>query len=164
MTPAIKVVKAGDAKLSAADYTVAYKNAKGKTIKASAIKNAGKYTVVVTGRGDFTGSKSATFTVKKAANKVTCKSMAKTVKKSKLKKKARSLALPAVSKFGKATWTVVAKDKKGVLGLNAKARKITVKKGARAATYTMKLKATVKGTSNYKGATVKKFKVKVTVK
>jgi hypothetical protein len=65
----VKEVKAGTLKLGAADYAVAYKDASGRSVKS--IKNVGTYTVTVTGKGNFAGSKSATFKVTKAENPVT---------------------------------------------------------------------------------------------
>lgn len=149
-------VKVGGKTLSkGTDYTVSY----------SANVNVGKVTVTVTGKGAYTGSKKTIFTITQAANKATAKSMSvkKTVKLADLKKKAKTVALPKVTtKFGKAKWKVTAKDKKGVLSL--KNGKVQVKKGAKAGTYAIKLKASVAKTKNYKAASTKVVTVKVTVK
>ena len=137
------------------DYSVAYKN----NVKA------GTATVTATGKGKFTGTKSVTFKIAKAKNKVTAKTAAKkkAFKASALRSKARAVALPkAKAKFGKAKWKVVAKDRKGVLRL--KSGKVRVKKGAKPGAYTIKLRAKVAGTENYAAATSKALAVKVTVK
>ena len=59
--PAIKFVKAGALTLGAGDYTVGYTDASGKAVIQ--IKGAGTYRVVATGKGNFTGTVSAPFTV-----------------------------------------------------------------------------------------------------
>lgn len=136
------------------DYTVSY----------GANVNAGKATVTVTGKGAYAGSKTVAFTIAQAANKAIAKSTSvrKTLRLADLRKRAQTVSLPAVTaRFGKARWVVVAKDKKGVLRL--KDGKVQVKKGAKAGTYTVKLKANVAQTKNYKAASAKVVTVKVTV-
>jgi hypothetical protein len=87
----------------------------------------------------------------------------KTFKKKALKKKAKTFKLPKVTtKHGTAKWKVTKKDKKKVLSLSGK--KIKVKKGAKKGKYTIKLKATVAETKDYKAASTKVVTVKVTVK
>jgi len=100
-----------------------------------------------------------------AANsaKVAKTKVTKTLKAKKLKKKAQTIKLPKVkTTFGKAKWTVVQKDKKKALKL--KGGKVVVKKGTRKGTYTIKLKAKVKATKNWKAASTKTVTVKVKVK
>ena len=140
---------------SGTDYTVAFK----------ANTNVGTATLTVTGKGKYKGSASKTFAITKAKNTVASSkaSVKKDFEAKALKKKAQTVALPKVAaKFGKATWSVKAKDKKKVLSL--KGGKVRVKKGAKPGTYTMKLVASVKGTANYGGAATKAITVKVTVK
>ena len=113
----------------------------------------------------FLGRSVAKLTVVPADNDVQIeKASVKTTLKAKvLKTKAHQIALPKVTpKFGDAKWEVVQKDKKGVLSL--KAGKVKVKKGAKKGTYTMKLRANVPETKNYRQAYSKTVKVKVTVK
>ena len=64
-------------------------------------------------------------------------------------------------KFGKATWKVYKNKAKKVLSCT-KAGKVKVKKGTKAGTYVIKLKANVKSTSNYNA--IKNKVVTVTVK
>lgn len=135
--------------------------------------DAGSYTATATGlSGTKAGNyaiapdipKTATYTIAKASNvvKVAKTSVKKTVKLKKLEKKAQTVALPKVkATFGKATWKVAAKDKKKVLSL--KNGKVMVKRGAKKGTYKIKLKASVRGTANYKAASTKVVTVKVTV-
>ena len=66
------------------------------------------------------------------------------------------------AKFGKAKWKVTTADKKKALTL--KNGKVQVKKGAKKGTYTIKLKAKVAKTKNYKAAASRVVTVKVTVK
>jgi hypothetical protein len=144
-----KTLKAGT------DYTVAYKNN----------TNVGTATVTVTGKGSYTGTKSATFKITQAANtaKAAKTTVSKTIKVATAKRAAQKVTLPKVtSKFGKAVWKVSTKDKKKVLTL--KSGKVVVKKGAKKGTYYIKLKATVAATKNYKSATTKVVTVKVVVK
>ena len=89
-------------------------------------------------------------------------SVSKSYKASALKSAAKSFALPKVTtKFGTAKWATTAKDPKKVLSISG--NNVKVAKGAKAGTYTLKAKATVKGTSNYSAASTKVVTVKVTV-
>lgn len=132
------------------------------TVRAEDGVQVGSYEVMVTGKGSYEGTATATFKITKAANKLAKTKVTKTCKAKSLKKKAATIALPT-AKFGKATWKVAAKDKKKALTLT-KAGKVKVKKGAKASTYTIKLKANVKGTKNYKALKNKVVTVKVKVK
>ena len=157
--PTVKAVSAGALALPSSGYTVKYSNANSK--------NAGTYTVTVTGKGNFVGSKTLTYKITRAANKakvkVTKRSVTKRFKASALKKKPKYVALPKVtSTFGVAKWKVTAKDKNGVLGLHR--GKIKVKAGASKGTYTIKLKAYVAANKNYKAAKTKVVTVSVTIK
>ena len=88
--------------------------------------------------------------------------MTKACKAKSLKKEAATIALPK-AKFGKVTWKVSQNKTKKVLTCT-KSGKVKVKKGAKAGTYIIKLKANVKGTSNYKALRNKVVTVTVTVK
>ena len=149
-------VKVGKTKLSSSSYTVTY---------ASGRKAVGTYKVTVKLKGNYAGTKAATFKVTQAANTATAKktSVSASFTVAQLKSKAQTVALPGVTaKFGTAKWKVTAKDAKGVLSL--KSGKVQVKKGAKAGAYTIKLKASVAATKNYKAASTKVVTVKVTVK
>ena len=152
----LPVVKLGSKTLKkGTDYAVSYKNN----------KNVGTATVTITGKGNYGGTAKATFKITRAANKAAIgkTSVKKTFTTSKLKKKEKVVTLPKVTtKSGKAKWRVVTKDKKGVLTL--KSGKVQVKKGAKKGTYTIKLRARVAKTKNYKAANSKTVTIKVTVK
>ena len=158
--PKVKAVKtaAGTTLTAGKDFTVAY--------SAKSPKDAGTYTITLKGAGDYAGtSAKATYKIKQAANAATVKStrVNKELSASTLKSKALTVALPKVTAaFGEAAWEVTTKDAKGVLSL--KNGKVLVKKGAKAGTYTMKLKASVAKTQNYKAASTKVVTVMVTVK
>ena len=140
------------------DFTVAYANN----------VNAGTATVTITGKGNFTSSRNVSFKISQAKNsakaaKTKVSKSFKANKKTKKLAKAQKVALPKVTtKFGTAKWSVATKDKKKVLSL--KSGKVLVKKGAKKGSYTIKLKAKVAKTANYKAATTKTVTVKVRVK
>ena len=149
-------VSSADGPLASENYSITY----------SKNTNVGTATAKVTLKGKYyEGTKTLTFKITKVSNaaKAAKKSVKKAFKAVKLKKKALKVTLPKVkTKFGKAAWKVVQKDKKKVLSL--KSGKVVVKKGAKKGMYTIKLKASVKGTANYKAATTKTVTVKVVVK
>lgn len=146
-------VRDGSTVLNPSEYAVAY--SKGR-------KNVGSYKVTVTGKGLYVGTATATFKIAKAANKLAKTKVTKTLKVKSLKKKAATIALPK-AKFGKVTWKIYKNNAKKVLSLT-KAGKVKVKKGAEVGAYTMKLKANVKGTANYKALKNKVVTVKVTLR
>lgn len=131
--------------LTANDYTVSYKNN----------KNAGKATVVIKGKGDYTGSITKTFTIKKAANPVNVKTTAKKVRYNALKKAKVVVAPLTVKKNqGKVTYSKTSGNKK--ITVNSKTGKFTVAKGLKKATYKVKVQITANGNSNYNSAKIKK--------
>ena len=153
ITPSVKsVVFNGKTLRSGTDYVVSAKSG----------KNVGSYKVTVVGKGSYEGTASATFKIAKAANKLAKTKVAKTLKAKSLKKKAATIKLP-MAKFGEVTWKVSQNKTKKVLVLT-KDGKVKVKKGAKAGVYTMKLKANVKGTSNYNALKNKVVTVEVKVK
>jgi len=154
--PAVKTV-GGKALVASTDYDVSYSNA--------ASKNAGTYTLTVTGKGAYAGTATASYKIVQAKNsaKAAKAKVSKSFKAKALKKKAQTVKLPKVkAAFGKAKWAVAKKDKKKVLKL--KGGKVVVKKGAKKGAYTIKLKAKVKATKNWTAAKTKTVTVKVKVK
>ena len=86
------------------------------------------------------------------------------VKYKKLKKKSQALSKAKVFKITKAKGTVTFKKASGNKKITvSKSGKITVKKGLKKGTYTVKVKVTAKGNGAYKSKTVT-AKVKVRVK
>lgn len=155
------VVKYGSATLvKGTDYTVSYRNN----------INAGKATVIITGKGNYAGTKSAAFTIVKAKNPLTVKVKTATLKYSTLKSKAYRLAAKKVFTISRAqgkktfkitSWTT-AKAKK-YFTIAKTTGKITAKKGTPKGTYKFKVKVTAAGNNNYKAGS-KTVTVKIVVK
>ena len=141
---------------SGTDYTISYKNN----------INAGTATVTVTGKGNYTGAKSATFKINKAKQPMTAKAVNKTAKIKTLKKKAVTLTkfVTVKKKQGTLSYKNVSKTKKlKKFKVNAKNGTITVPKGTKKGTYKIKVKVTAKGNANYKSGS-KTVTVKIKVK
>ena len=86
----------------------------------------------------------------------------KTIKASVLKKKSFKFTAIKLTTDGKKTFKVVKADKKKCLKF--KAGKVTVKKGTKKGTYTIKVKASAKAGKNYKKFKAKTYTIKVKVK
>ena len=135
-------------------------NENGKTIAAKyykvtvkTCKNAGSYTVTVSGKGKYAGYKEKlTYKITQKTQKVTLSKSNYTVKAKNVKKKAQSMRLKVSKKAGTVKYTT------NNTNIKVKNGKIVVAKGTKAGIYSVKV--TVKST-NYK--TVNKY-VKVTVK
>ena len=164
LTPSVTVKLDGATLVADTDYTVAYSNN----------KNAGTGTVTVTGAGSYSGTASATFTIAKASQSLKVTKKTKTVKYKKLKKK--KLTVKAITKVSGAKGTlsytkgaVKYKGKKASkkvakkIVVNKKKGKITLKKGLKKGTYTVKVKVKAAATGNYKAAS-KTVTVKIKVK
>ncbi|MDO4399636.1 MAG: NlpC/P60 family protein [Coriobacteriia bacterium] len=143
-----------------ADYTMSYKDN----------KNAGTATVTVKGAGRFTDSVTKTFTIKKAAQKITAKNVSKTYK---LSKKTKRLAktktinlkkLAGVSAKTAVTFKKASKDGGIHIAVNAKTGKLKAYKGLKKGTYKVKVKLTAAANANYKKAKAKTITVKIVVK
>lgn len=121
-------------------------------VSGASHKNAGKYTVKVTGIGKYAGKTwTAKYTVKQAKQTVKLSKSSYTVKASKVKKATQSTSLKVTKKAGKTTY------KSNYSKIKVKNGKIYVKKGAKKGTY--KITVTVKD-ANYKTVT-KTIKVRV---
>ena len=121
----------------------------------------GTYMVTIVGTGDYTGIAKATYTIKKAANTLKIKAKTATVKFAKLKKKAQAVTNSKIAKKGqgKVTYKNVSAKK---FKINSKG-KLTIAKGTKKGTYTVKIQVKAAGNANYKAAT-KTVTFKVTVK
>ena len=116
----------------------------------------------VTGKGSYTGTTKATFTILKAKNALKVKGKTVKVSKKKVAKKAQVRGVTKVIKFtrkgqGKKTYKLISakKGKKSFrkkFAVNAKTGKLTVKKKLKKGTYKVRVKVTAKGTANYKAA------------
>ena len=162
LKPAVTVTSKGGTVLkSGTDYAVAYKN----NVKV------GTATVTVTGKGAYTGSKSATFKVVKASQAISAKAkVTKSYtanKKTKKLAKAKSFALKKVAKVSAKTTVKYKKANKAggkKIAVNTKTGKVTVKKGLKKGTYKVKVKLTAAANANYKAAKAKTITVVVKVK
>ena len=136
--PAV-TVKNGNTTLKAGtDYTVSYTNN----------KNVGTATVTITGKGDYSGTKTATFNIVKAVNPLKVKVSSKTYKRSNLTKK-KSFNIGASKAEGNVTYTLNAKAKKAKITVS-KEGKVTIPKKCKKGTYKITVKAS--GDNNYKAA------------
>ena len=159
--PAVSLAFNGKTLKAGTDYTLSYS----QNIKV------GTATITAKGKGCYTGSKSVTFKIVKAANPM------KVTAKAKTKAKALAVASATVSKKnvaiaakkafavtkaqGKVTYKKASGNAKIAVAANGK---ITVKKGLAKGTYAVKVNITANGNANYKAKTVKSQVVYVKVK
>ena len=156
--PEIKTV-AGKALKEGTDYTAKWSNEKSK--------DAGTYTITITGKGGYTGTTKAAYKITKAANPLKIKGNTARIKYSKLKKKNQTLAVKKVIKVvkkgkGKLTYKKVSGSKK--ITINTKTGKVTVKKGLKKGKYKVKVKVKAAGNKNYKASKAKKATFTIVVK
>ena len=129
-------------------------------------KNAATYTVTVTGMGTYTGTAKATFKINKAANPLAVKAKTANVKFSAVKKKAQTLAVSKVVTFtkkGQGTLTYAKSSGNKKITINKKTGKVTVAKGIKKGTYSVKVKIKAAGNANYNPSAYKTvtFKIKI---
>ena len=163
--PAVKTI-GGRTLTPGTDYTVEWSD--------PLSKNVGVYTVVITGKGNYTGTTKATYKVTKAANMLKVKGKTAKVKYKKLKKKAQILKVSKVVKYtnkgqGNKTYQLVSakKGKKNFrqkFSINAKTGKVTVKKKLEKGTYKVKVKIKAAGSTNYKPSAWKTVTIRIKVK
>ena len=165
-TPSVKVTASTegvDRVVDKANYTVEY---------PKGMVAAGTYHVKVTVAGGETFDK--TFVINKAANPLSMKPKTATIKYSKLKKKAQTLAVSKVIKFtkdakDKKTYTLSSAKKgkksfKKYFKIDKSTGKVTVKKGLKKGTYKVKVKVKAQGNANYKASAAKTVTFTVKVK
>ena len=156
--PSIKTI-GGKVLTEGSDYTATWSN--------RSSKNAGSYTVTITGKGNYTGTTKATYKINKAANPLKIGPKTATVKFSKLKKANQKLAVTKVIKFTKKASdkkTYIKKSGNKKIIIAKKTGKVTVKKGLQKGTYTMKVKVKALGNANYNASKVKTVTFTVRVK
>ena len=140
------------------DYTLKW--------SAASPKNAGTYSVTVTGIGAYSGTVKVTFKINKAANPLAVKAKTVKVKFSAVKKKAQALAVSKVVTFtkkGQGTLTYAKASGNKKITINKKTGKVTVGKGLKKGTYNVKVKIKAAGNANYKASAYKTltFKIKI---
>ncbi len=151
-----------------------------KVTFASGRRNAGTYKVTVTLKGKYSGSGTASFTIKKAANPLKIKGKKAVVKYKKLKKKTQKLAVARVIRFtkkgqGKISYKLSSarkgkKSYKKYFRINAETGKVTLKKikkkkkGLKKGLYKVKVKVKAAGNKNYKPSAWKTVTIKIRIK
>ncbi len=124
--------------------------------------NCGLYVISVEFLGKYGGVFDSEYSIAQAKNPMTVKATAKTVSYKKVKKKNVTVTALTVKKAqGTKSFVKTSGDKK--ITVNKKTGKITVKKGIKKKTYTVKVKVTAKGNKNYKSLS-KTVSVKIKVK
>lgn len=156
--PSIKTID-GKTLTEGTDYTATWSNASSK--------NAGTYTVTVTGIGTYEGTAKASYKINKAANTLSIKAKKATVNYKTLKNKTLTLGVTKVITFknkgqGAKTYAKASGSKK--ITVNKKTGKVTIKKGIKKGTYKVKVKVKAAGTANYKASAVKAVTVVIIVK
>ena len=150
-TPTVKV---GTKTLkSGTDYTLSYSN----NVKV------GTATVKIVGKGSYTGTITKTFKINKAANPLTVKAANKTASFTTLKKKAVVVARPLTVTKAQGSVKYTKAGGSAALAINKSTGKVTVKKGTKKGTYSIKVKVTAAGNANYKAGS-KTVTAKVVVK
>lgn len=143
------------------------KNGRDFTLKYYWNKDVGTATVYITGKGNYSDTKVAYFTIaKRSKQAMTVKANAKTAKAKTLKKKAVTLSKPVTVKKAKGavSYKNVSTQKAAKkFTVNAKNGKITLAKGTKKGTYKVKVKVTAAGNKSYKPLS-KTVTVKVRVK
>ena len=124
----------------------------------------GEYTVVITGKAPYFGTDKSTHLRLWATNPLKVKGKTVKIKKKKIKKKAKVLAVSKVIKTvkkgqGKVTYKKLSGNKKIVVASNGK---VTVKKGLKKGTYKVKVRVRAAGNDKYNPITrTVVFKIKV---
>ena len=149
------------------EYTVTYKN----NVKV------GTAQVIITAKPSsikYTGSIDTDFEILKAANTLNVKGKTKALSYKKLTKKNLTFGITNVINFknkgqGTKVYALASakngkKNFKKYFGVNKSTGKVTVKKGLKKGTYTVKIKVKAKGNANYKASKVKTVTCKVKVK
>ena len=162
--PKVKTIKGLSLK-AGSDYTMDW--------STNNSKNAGTYLVIIDGKGNYSGSTDAIYTIKKAKNPMKLKGKTIQLKKKKLKKKSQNIKRAKAFKVskakGKMTYKLVSAKKAGKnfkkkFKINAKTGKITVKKKTKKGLYEVTVKVKATGNANYKASPWKKVAFKVNIK
>jgi len=152
--PAPVVTLNGKKLVKGTDYAVSYKNNTA----------AGTATVTIAGKGIYTGTKTATFRIKKAANPITVKAKSPAVQASKVRQGDQAIIAKDAYTVSKAKGKVAYEKVSGNKMITvSSAGKITVKKGLKKNAYAVKVKVSAKGNANYKAGS-QTVSVKVSVK
>ena len=127
--------------------------------KKSGKKNSGTYKITIKGIGNYSGTTTVTYKIKKAEQKIKTSAKAKTYKASAIKKKGKKFNLKTKAISKKVTYKVTGKKSAKKYIKVSKNGKVTIKKGIKKGTYKIVIKA--KATKNHKEG---KKVVKITIK
>lgn len=151
--PALIIKDSDGKKIDSKYYTAAFSNKKSK--------DAGSYSVKVKFKGNYAGTKKLTYKIKKAANPMTVKTGTPSAKASKDTTISKAGAFKISRQKGKLKFTKISGNSRITVASNGR---VTVKKGLKKGrTYSVKVKVTAKGNTNYK-AKAKKVTLKIRVK
>ena len=151
--PAVTAVKDRTGTLPASVYDITY---------SGTCKKPGAYKVIVTLKGNYSGTATGNFSIVKAKNPMTVKTANKTVKVATVKKKAVTVKAITVTKAqGKVIYMKA--SGKFYFTVDKNTGKIKVKKRTPKGTYNVKVIVTAKGNYNYKRLS-KTVYVKIVVK
>ena len=139
------------------DYKLSYKNNRA----------AGTATMILTGLGNYSGTKAVTFSIAKAGNTLKVKGKKLTVKWKKVKTKSLKLAVSKVIKFtkkgqGKLIFKKVKGDRR--ITIHKKTGKVTIRKGLKKGMYKVTIKVQALGNRNFKASKAQKVTFKIIVK
>ena len=152
-TPGV-LVKYGKKTLRAGvDYSLSYAHN----------KDAGTAQVSITGMDIYYGSKTATFTIRKANNTLTVQNVTRYVTDTVVKKKGMTIygATGVDGAQGKTTFKKLKKSS-SALSIDASTGAVSIEKGTKPGSYKLKIKVNASGNNNYK-AMAKKFTLTVKV-
>ena len=136
LTPLPVITYTGKKLVKDKDYKLSY----------SSNKNVGTGKLLITGKGDYTGTKSISFKIVKATNPLKIKVSSKSFRQKKLTR-ASSFSIGASKGKGNVSYTLNAAAKKAKIKVSAKG-KVTIPKKCKKGTYKITVRA--KGDSNYK--------------
>ena len=151
-------VKDGTTSLAASNYTVKF---------AAGCKNVGTYKITVTLKGNYSGTKTVSYSITKKANPLKVKAKKAAVSFAKLKKANQSFAITKAVTFtkkGQGTMVYAKKSGNAKIKINNKTGRITVAKGLKKGTYTVKITVMAKGNANYKASKAIPLAIKIVVK
>ncbi len=136
------------------DYTVSYEKN----------KNVGTATITITGKGNYKGSKKATFKINQAKNTLTVSGKTVKVKYEDVQKKKQTIAAKDAFKVSKNVGKVTYKKSGGNSKITvSKSGKITIPKKMNKDTYKIKVKVTAAGDKNHKKGS-KTVAIKIVIK
>ncbi len=157
-TPTVTVKDSTTALTKNTDYTVTYPTGR---------INVGTYKIVVKLKGNYSGSKTVSFAITKAANPLAVTAKTATASFTTLKTKSLTLAVGKVVTFpnkgiGALTYTKVTGN--SAFTINKTTGAVTVKKGLKKGTYKIKMQIKAAGNANYKASAAKTVIFTVVVK